>query len=99
MVGFVDDSTSITRGSPQDSYQKMKQMMTVDAQLWHKILWVTGGKLELNKCEYHLIYFDFDSSGLPGMRVNPPNDSVILKNQQGKEIEIKLKNIYIPRKT
>ena len=98
MVGFFDDSTSITGGSPQDSYQKMKQMITADAQLWHEILWVTGGKLELSKCGYHLIYFDFDSSGLPRMRVNPPNDSVILKNQQGEEIEIKEKKIYIPRK-
>ena len=50
MLGFVDDSTCITGGSPQDIYQQMKQMMTADAQLWHNILWVTGGKLELSKC-------------------------------------------------
>ena len=55
--------------------------MTTDAQLWHDILWVTGGKLELTKCGYHLIYFDFDDSGIPTIRKTPKNDSVMLKNQ------------------
>ena len=52
----------------------------------------------MTKCGYHLIYFDFDSSGLPKMRYTPKDDSVSLTNQDGKEITIKAKNTFTPRK-
>ena len=46
--------------------------MTHDAQLWYDLLFVSGGKLELPKCGYHLVYFDFDDAGLPQMRITAP---------------------------
>jgi hypothetical protein len=98
MVGFVDDSTCITGGGSNDSYSKLKAMMTEDAQLWHDLLWTTGGKLELPKCGYHIIYYDFNDSGIPEMRLTPKNDCVTLKNDQGVEVKINGKNTYTPQK-
>ena len=49
MVGFVDDSTSITGGDASHSYQQVKEMMIKYAQLWHDILWVTGGEIGINQ--------------------------------------------------
>jgi hypothetical protein len=50
-------------------------MMQHDAQLWSDLLWASGGALELPKCTYHFIYFDFTPTGEPCMRpgqVGPP---------------------------
>jgi hypothetical protein len=91
MVGFVDDSTCITRGNPDDTLQELLKKMKDDAQLWHD-----GGKLELSKCGYHVIYFDFDDSGIPQMR-HSPGDSITLTNDQGDLIPIQSKNIYQTR--
>jgi hypothetical protein len=50
MVGFVDDSTCITGGNPNDTLQQLLVKMKDDAQLWHDLLWCSGGRLELSKC-------------------------------------------------
>jgi hypothetical protein len=67
--------------------------MKDDAQLWHDLLWCSGGKLELSKCGYHVIYYDFDDSDIPQMR-HSPGDSITLTNNQGDLIPIHSKNIY-----
>ena len=96
MVGFVDDSTCITGGNPNDTLQELLQKMKDDAQLWHDLLWCSGGKLELSKCGYHVIYYDFDDSGIPRMR-HSPGDSITLQNEHEEPIPIKSKNIYQTR--
>ena len=97
MVGFVDDSTCITGGTANDSFKDLKRKMTEDAQLWYYLLWVSGGKLELPKCGYHIIYYNFAPTGVPKMRLIPPNDKVILKDDKGDEVPIKAKSIYKTR--
>ena len=96
MVGFVDDSTCITGGDADTSYSKIKDMMKEDAQLWHDLLWITGGKLELPKCGYHVIYYDFDADGIPYMR-HTEQELITLVNEIGTDVDIKGKNIYTPR--
>ena len=46
MVGFVDDSACITGGCKNDSLEELKKKMTQDAQLWHDLLWSSGGGAE-----------------------------------------------------
>ena len=83
MVGFIDDSTCITGGEADTSYLKIKDMMKEDAQLWHDLLWITGGKLELPKCGYHIIYYyDFNNDGVPYMR-HTQQESITLVNEIG----------------
>ena len=54
----------------------------------HDLLWVSSGKLELEKCGFHLIFYDFDQYGVPSMR--EISDLVItLENKKGEDIEIR----------
>ena len=71
--------------------------MREDAQLWHDLLWVSGGKLELPKCGYHLVHYDFEPSGIPKMR-HIAEDSITLKNDKDEDVKINSKNIFTPRK-
>jgi hypothetical protein len=96
MVGFVDDSTCITGAEKNDTLADLVSKMTEDAQLWHDLLWCSGGKLELPKCGYHVIHYEFDESGIPRM-LRSPGESIILKNEQGDDVTVKSKNIYQTR--
>jgi hypothetical protein len=70
--------------------------MKDDAQLWHDLLGCSGGKLELSKCGYHVVYYDFDDSGIPQMR-HSPGEYIKLKNDRGDLVPIQSKNIYQTR--
>ena len=93
MVGFVDDSTCITGGNKEDTLQELIQKMKADAQLWHNLLWCSRGKLELQKCGYHLNHFDFKDSCIPEMS-HSPSELITLNNELGNEVKIESKNIY-----
>jgi hypothetical protein len=93
MEGFVDESSCITGGNPNDTLQQLLVKMKDDAQLWHDLRWCSGGKLELSKCGYHVMYYYFDDSGIPKMR-HSSGDSITLTNNQGDLIPIHSKNIY-----
>ena len=97
-VGFVDDSTCITGGDSNDTYEELKSKMTQDAQLWHDLLYVSGGKLELPKCGYHIVYWDFDDFGIPQMKITKDNESIILQDDSGTNVTIGAKSIFQPRK-
>jgi hypothetical protein len=96
MVGLVDNLTCITGGNKNDTLQQLIQKMKEDAQLWHDLLWCSGGKLELPKCGYHIIHFDFKDSGVPEMP-HSPSESITLHNEHGAEVTIKSKHIYQTR--
>ena len=68
MVGFVDDSTGSCNDfqpSYQAPLQELFQRMQYDAQLWNNLLYCSGGKLELPKCSFHVLHFDFQPDGKP----------------------------------
>lgn len=68
MVGFVDDSTGSGNDfqpQVQESLPTMITRMQSDAQLWNNLLYTTGGKLELSKCSFHLLHFEYLPSGRP----------------------------------
>jgi hypothetical protein len=101
MVGFVDDST----GSVDDFHNNNATVdsllgrLQVDAQLWNDLLWCSGGMLELPKCSYHFLCFDFDESGKPipwPGTVGPPLE---VKSPLGYTIPIPFKNVYTTHKT
>ena len=68
MVGFVDDSTGTCndfRPNDQVSLQQLFQRMEHDAQVWNDLLYCSGGKLELTKCSFHMLHFEFLPNGKP----------------------------------
>ena len=97
IVGFVDDSTCITGAKGGDSVEQLLAMVKHDAQLWHDLLWSSGGKLELSKCGFHIMYYDFDSDELPTLK-NLDSTSIDLHNSNGEYCTVHNKNIYTPRK-
>jgi hypothetical protein len=71
MVGFVDDSTGQVNEfalNSQPTPEFLQTIMKHDTQLWRDLLWLSGGLLELNKCSFHQLHFDFDSAGRPMMQ-------------------------------
>jgi hypothetical protein len=77
MVGFVDDSTNQVNEFELDSQptpEFLRKIMQQDAQLWSDLLWLSGGLLELNKCSFHQLHFNFDSDGRPMMRTGTYGD-------------------------
>lgn len=103
MIGFVDDSTGQVndfKATEQPTPEFLREIMRHDAQLWSDLLWVSGGLLELNKCSFHQLHFDFASDGTPCMRAgtygNPLEipDASLLTN-----VTIPAKSVFTPHKT
>ena len=87
----------MTGGKRGETIEQLLVRVKHDAQLWHDLLWASGGKLELTKCGFHLIFYDFDHDGVPSMR--KIGDLVItLEDEKGEDIEIRTKKIDKARK-
>jgi hypothetical protein len=69
ITGFVDDVThwySLT--DKNGNIEDMIEDLTIAAQWWEQLLNSSGGKLELSKCFYYLIYWEYNDEGIPAMR-------------------------------
>ena len=71
MVGFEDDSNGQTNLFEYRESERTRQSIIVqlkdNAQLWAELLWgVTGGALELSKCSYHVLAWQFTVTGNAG---------------------------------
>jgi hypothetical protein len=72
--GFVDNVTHFfTLGikySLQNTVQVtdiIKGLLESEGQSWERFLWTTGGKLELSKCLYYILFYKFNPDGTPRM--------------------------------
>lgn len=68
MTGFVDDTKGQTNDMSSSEALPLQQLiarMQADAQLWGDLLHVSGGALEIPKCNYYVMKWDFKSSGIP----------------------------------
>ena len=84
--GFVDDTTGCTnkftmellmfaneRHDETKAYELLKTIVSDAQQLaqrWERLLWSTGGKLELTKCFTYIIHWVFDDNGKPHQSTN-----------------------------
>eukprot|EP00957_Ditylum_brightwellii_P121407 9258475-Ditylum_brightwellii.AAC.1 len=72
----------------------------MDAQLWSDLLWVSGGLLELEKCSYHYLHFDFKLNGQPIPSVTISHDQMKLTHTKtDNTVEIPYKSVFDPHKT
>jgi len=103
IVGFVDDCTGTCndfRPQNQDEVHQLTKKMQHDAQLWNDLLWCSGGKLELPKCSYHLLYFRFKPNGEPVPILDPPNVPIQVHDPETRSpIDIPPKKANDPHKT
>jgi hypothetical protein len=64
IAGFVDDTTTLL-------IQKLAMLPYIllllqqDAQFWEKLLYTTGGKLEIPKCVFTIFRWEYDNLGRP----------------------------------
>lgn len=103
MVGFVDDATGSSNDfqpQHQQPLQQLFQRMQSDAQLWNDLLYCTGGKLELGKCSFHLLHFEFLPNGRPRPSLVQYDGAIQLTDAETKEtIPITSKNAVTTHKT
>lgn len=64
----MDDSTGTCNDfqpNCERPVSELLKLMEADAQLWNNLLYCTGGKLELSKCSFHILHFEFRPDGRP----------------------------------
>jgi exonuclease III len=86
MVGFVDDSngqTNLFLQNPQPTASELVERMRDDAQLWSDLLWSSGGALELSKCSYQILHWEFGTDGTPKIVTELVDEVVPVMNPDG----------------
>eukprot|EP00957_Ditylum_brightwellii_P166065 12643393-Ditylum_brightwellii.AAC.1 len=75
ILGFVDGMINQVNKFQNNevTLQELLENMQQDSQLWAMLLWLTGGLLELQKCLYHVIHFEFKEDGMPQFMTEAPN--------------------------
>jgi hypothetical protein len=81
MDTFVDDSTSWNnrfeeslQNRSRNYIRQIANDLSHTAQTWEKLLYSTGGALELSKCFYYLVHWIYDKRGDP--TIAPPDPSI-----------------------
>ena len=91
MIGFVDDSTSSVNdffSNTQPDPEVLVGMMREDAQLWNDLLWSSGGALELPKCSYHYLHYNFTPNGSPILRPGRIGPNLVIQtgDRKGEQV-------------
>ena len=92
ILGFVDDTNTRTgdfHSHPMPPIESLIEDASKDSQLWHDLLEASNQTLELSKCKYHVIHFDFEASGEPKMvEQNRPPVDLKIKDKTGNPVTI-----------
>ena len=104
--GFVDDITHFTNSfrrslSDEDNIEDLATATSTTAQWWEALLFATGGKLELQKCFFYLMYWTFNEEG--EARLLQKDEIVapvtINDSETGEQVFIEQKDCGTPHKT
>ena len=96
LLGFVDDVNNRTNLRPSvdtvgldETLQQLLAQASQDSQLWHDILTASNQELELTKCKYHVIHYQFKDTGAPVMVDAPtPPAPLRITGKQGQVVAI-----------
>ena len=96
LLGFVDDVNNRTNLPPSvdgvglaSTLEQLLEQASKDSQLWHDILTAANQELELTKCKYHVIHFDFQENGAPVMvDEDTPPAPLNVTGKQGQAVTI-----------
>jgi hypothetical protein len=69
---FIDDASNCTNEFVEWLHQTphvstIVSMLESDSQTWERLLWTSGGLLNLKKCLYYVVAWSFDSEGKANM--------------------------------
>jgi hypothetical protein len=92
-LGFVDDVNNRTNlpwnRDPQPNMQQLMRMASQDSQLWHDILEAANQSLELTKCCYHVMEFEFKPSGKPVLVIHNQRDQLLVQDKHDNRVIIR----------
>ena len=77
---FVDDTSMGLTDSGDLSFSDMVGKLTTIAQHWEKLLYYSGGSLNLKKCSWYVMYWEW-IEGRPRLRPIDPLDPEVLLTQ------------------
>jgi hypothetical protein len=102
MEGFVDD-TDVAVNDALTSYtaKELAAVLQIDAQHWEKLLFTSGGKLELNKCFFYILFWQFSSDGQPSLtkKAQLPYKLMLHQGNDRQPTEIGQKDCSEPHRT
>ena len=88
-IGFVDDVRTSVNAFENNkiTLNQLIALASRDSQLWHDILTASNQALELPKCGYHAIIFEFNQTGTPKV-IEDPDCRLTLRDKNGNEFDI-----------
>jgi hypothetical protein len=78
---FVDNS-SLFLIIPDDTGRTIEDYLLHNAQLWERLLNATGGKLQISKCKFTIIQWDFDERGDPVLQVRDEDHQITITDSE-----------------
>jgi hypothetical protein len=81
---FVDDTSLGFTDEGQLSLETITTQLTELAQTWEKLLFYSGGALNLSKCSWYIMYWDW-KKGRPQLRPTQPQDGTVALTTQGND--------------
>ena len=68
MIDFIDDKRHYVNSFNKNSKAFLIQAIEKSVNIWYELFHVIGGGLEIDKCEWHHISWDFDKNDKPFMK-------------------------------
>jgi hypothetical protein len=102
MMGFIDGTSNRTNFfeyEVQPTMEELLGLMHHDAQLWNDLLWASGGLLELPKCSYRYIHFQFSPQGKPSMVTGRFEPAFVMRDSNHQEVRIQQLSVEETHKT
>jgi hypothetical protein len=83
---FVDDTSLGFTDEGHLTFPTMFKQLTHLAQTWEKLIFYSGGSLNLSKCSWYIMYWDWNK-GRPQLRPAQLTDDQVTLTTQGKDNE------------
>ena len=99
-TGYVDDCNVITKSTGGNcTIEEVQDMITSDAQWWEKLLYTNGGKLELTKCFWYMVYWKWKAGSASLTKMKEKRTAMrLIQSETREQIVINQKDIDDPVK-
>ena len=84
------DDTALWKLSMTGTIHALVQSMNAMAQMWERLLWVSGGGLNLKKCYWYAVSWKWTKTGEPSMELISANPDLEIHLTQGSNHEFML---------
>ena len=85
---FVDDTSLSFTPETDISFEEVTRQLTKIATYWNRLLFYSGGSLNLQKCSYHVTKWEWNKQGRPVVRSQKPDDPIVcVTSMQTGEVE------------